>query len=256
MGLLKAIGILVVGIFIGCTLTFISNEKQSNSDTSILHVEKTSADDKYQDLTLEKVEKSTTTKQAPCPQQCSQLSYDEKSKVNEFTSIIEENATLKQKFKVLEQKLRQSKQKINTLNRQVGELDESNITDEELLALVPKEYENLIVNFRGQMRDDIYDFHNQPEDLDEGFDLSHNISSFIVSHADSFGVELNSVICKKSYCELLIKEIERPSWDRIFQDLSRQDWWKFSSINSSSTSDVDENIVIYNFMSFQSIEEE
>lgn len=252
---IKAIGLLVVGILIGYSFAELSSENQALTSDVAPNIEKKLTDEKGNNSTIEEENISLIAKQIPCSKQCDQLSNDEANTLSKLTSVMEENSQLKQKYRVLEQKLLQSKHKINSLTRQIGELDESDITDEELLALVPKDYENLVINFRGQMRDEIYNFHHQPEDLDKGFDLSHNISSFIVSHADSFGVELNSVICKKSYCELLIKEKERPSWDRIFHDLSKQEWWKFNSTHSSSTSDQDENILIYNFMSIQSAEE-
>jgi len=255
MGLFKVIGILAVGMLIGYTLTLLSNERQTPSDKRTHYIERKLNNEKYNDLTLAKTEGSTETKQKPCPQQYSQLSNDEMNTVSEVTSIMKIDSNLKQKYKMLEQELRQSKQKIKSLNRQVGELDESDVPDKELLAFVPEDYENLVVNFRGQVRDEIFDFHHQPEDLDKGFDLSHNISSFIVSHAYSFGVELNSVICKESYCELLINEKERSSWDRIYQDMTKQEWWIFNSTNSSSTTDEDGNMFIYYFMSIQSTRE-
>jgi hypothetical protein len=249
MGLFKVIGILAVGILIGYTLSLLSNERQSPSDKRTHYIERKLTNEKYNDLALAKTEKSTGTEEIPCPQQHSQLSTNETNTVREVTSIMKINSDLKQKYKILEQELLQSKQKIESLNRQVGELDDSDITDKELLAFVPKDYENLVVHFRGQTRDEIFDFHNQPEDLEKGFDLSHNISSFIEGHSYSFGVELSSVICKESYCELLINEKERPSWDRIYHDMTKQEWWKFNSMNSSSTTDEDGNIFIYYFMS-------
>ncbi|MCW8832584.1 MAG: hypothetical protein OQK09_01315 [Colwellia sp.] len=256
MGLFKVTGLLAVGMLIGYSLTLLSNEGQGLSDKRTQYIERKLTNEQHSDLALVKAQELTVANQMPCPHQNSQLSKDETNSVSEITSIIKINSSLKQKYKILEQELRQSEQKIKSLNRQIGELDESDVTDKELLALVPKDYENLVVNFRGQTRDEIFDFHHQPEDLDKGFDLSHNISSFIVSHAYSFGVELNSVVCKKSFCELLINEKERPSWDRIYHDMTRQEWWGFNSTNSSSTTDEDGNIFIYYFMSIQPTKEE
>jgi len=249
MGQLKIIGILIIGIIIGYTLPLLSNGNQNPPNIKTHYIEAELTNEKQNNLALTKTEKSTKTEVTPCHQGDNKLSLDELNTANEVTSLKKINSDLKSKYKYIEQELLKSQQKVKTLDRQVGELDESDITDKEFLELVPEDYENLVINFRGKMRDDIYDFHNQPEDLDVGFALSHNISSFIVSHAHSFGVELNSVTCKGASCEVLIKETELPSWDRIYNDMTKQDWWKFTSTNASSTTDAEGNIFIYNFMS-------
>jgi len=168
------------------------------------------------------------------------------AKVNNIESKEEKDLALK--YAKLEKQYSQSQQHIKSLTRQLGEFDESDVTNEELAEFVPKEYENLIVNFKGDTRNQISKLHNDPEDLDWGYEASNNITFFITTHAYSYGVNLQSLICKNSSCELLINEKERPSWDNIFQDMTKQDWWKFTSISSSSY-DKDDNIYIYSFMS-------
>lgn len=128
-------------------------------------------------------------------------------------------------------------------------MNESDITDQELSALVPKNYKGLVVNFHGKLRDDISNFHSKPEDLDWGFEMTNNINYFIEGHEYSYGVKLNAVTCKELYCEVLITEKERPSWDRIYHSMIKQNWWKFTSINSSSSDDLkSESTLIYYFL--------
>lgn len=254
MKLFNAIAILSLGVLIGYTLPFFSNERQDSSDKRTHNIEKKHSSENYNDLAVAKKAEASITKQISCPPQYSQLSKDEINALSEVTTTVKIDPDLEQKYKMLEQELQQSKQKIKFLKRQAGELDASDVSDKELIAFIPKDYENLVVNYRGQTRDEIFEFHQQPEDLDKGFDLSHNISSFIIGHAYSFGVNLNSVICKKSNCELLINEKERPSWDRIYHDMIKQEWWKFNLMNSSSSTDEEGNIFIYYFMSSQSTE--
>jgi len=245
MNIVKAVVILVVGILIGYQLPSSSNKAEislaGNKQPLAL-----AAPDKQES------QPALATESERCSMYESKSPDKERESTKEIASLTTANSELEQKYRKLKQEYFESQHNVSMLKRLVGELDESNISDEQISALVPEAYQNIVVNFRGQTRDEIFDFHQQAEDLDKGYDLSVNISSFITSHAYSFGVELNSIICKESYCELLVKEKERPSWDRIFQDMIKQDWWQFNSTNSSSTTDANDNILIYNFMSIQS----
>lgn len=256
MGLFKVIGIFAAGLVIGYTLTLLANDSPNLLDENALSIEsefiiENTAKTMPIDTHKSAIEQPLTTTASDSAELERQFSNKEKHQTTEVISVnsgTSEEASLNQKYEKLKQELSQSKHRIQALNRQIGDLGGSDVTDEELLANVPEEYEGLIVNFSGKTRDEIADFHKQPEDLDSGFVLSDNISSFIVSHAYSYGVELSSIICKQSYCELMVKEKEKPSWDKIFHEMTQQEWWSFYSTNATSTTDENDNTLIYVFM--------
>ncbi len=55
-------------------------------------------------------------------------------------------------------------------------------------------------------REVIVDYHQQPEDLDEGYALQQKISDFIHTHPRAPEVTLTSLTCKQTQCELYIEE--------------------------------------------------
>jgi hypothetical protein len=57
------------------------------------------------------------------------------------------------------------------------------------------------------------------------------------------------VTCKIPACELLIEETDKSAWGFIFEGLIKQDWWKFSSTNSTSRSGENKTHLIYLLMS-------
>ena len=186
------------------------------------------------------------------------LLINDKPSAIEARSVMIELSNLEQKYQKLEKQLRQSQYKVLSLNRKIEGPDESDITNEQLSGLVPENYESLVFETYGKVRDKILNFHSHPENSVNNDELSNRISSFIVNHSYSGGVELNSIICKESYCEILINEFERPSWHNIWHDLTKQDWWKSSNASiggdflSTSKHNEDGNIYIYYFLRFKS----
>jgi hypothetical protein len=66
-------------------------------------------------------------------------------------------------------------------------------------------------------------------------------------HPLSSGIELQSITCKTSTCELIIVELEGFTWDRISHDMSKQDWYSFYVGATQGT--VDSKKYIYEMLS-------
>ena len=136
-----------------------------------------------------------------------------------------------------------------SLQHQLAEFDESDVTDEEMENLVPKPFKSFLSAFRGDTRNDIFDFHNQEDDLDWGYDQQNNISDYVQTHYEGTSVELISVICKQPRCEVLVTEKQEDAWNKIMKDMTQQAWWKFSSFTSSTRSNAENELSIYAFLS-------
>lgn len=244
MNIFKIIVVFVLGLCVG----YMSSIDLNASDITSSEIEFETQGNMQIEL-ISEAENTSEIDKSRCLKQGDILGEDNAQPANDIALLAVEKSKVEKKYSQLKKEFSHLQKKVSSLNRIVGELDESEVTDKQLMTFVPKSYENLIINYRGHTRDEIFNFHNQPEDLDWGYELSHHINSFITGHAYSFGVEINSVTCKYPNCEILIEEKESSSWERIFQDMTKQDWWKITSTNSSSTYHKDEGLFIYSFLS-------
>jgi hypothetical protein len=140
---------------------------------------------------------------------------------------------------------------VSSLQRQLAEFDESDITSKQMEDLVAEPFKDYVANFTGAMRDEIYDFHQAQDDFDWGYNMQNLISDFILTHFNSPDINLVSVVCKLKNCELLVIQNSEGSWKIIAQELSQQPWWKFQSTHSSSGNapGAENRIAIYTFLS-------
>lgn len=239
MSIVKGIGLLIIGAIFGYGLSYTGNAKQQVVSISEEQVSK-------QILTVQ----AATEIKAPTER----INHDEidvidkgKKNYKKNISLLDEEdqkqALMDNYFK-LQNKYHKSQRKVISLQNQLGELDGSDATDEEMENLVPEPFKSYLSSFRGKTRNDIFDFHNKEDDLDWGYDIKNSISDFVLTHYDGTAIELISVICKQPYCEILVIEKEEDAWKNIMKDMTQQSWWKFSSTTSSSN-----NLSIYIFLS-------
>jgi len=144
-----------------------------------------------------------------------------------------------------------AKNKVSALQRQLDELDPSDITSKQMEDLVVAPFKDHIASYTGAMRNQIYNFHQAEDDLDWGYTMQNNISDFVLTHYNSSEINLVSVVCKLQSCELLVIENVEGSWREIAKALAQQSWWKFTSFNSSSrnVAGSENSLAIYNFLS-------
>ena len=170
----------------------------------------------------------------------------QKSSISQLSSKIEE---LNTKYQNLQDKYQRTNNRLIDVTLEIESLDESDITDEQMMALVNDDFSEFRRGYRGAQRDKIFDFHQLDEDLDWGYDMQTKISDFILTHYSANDVRLRAIACKEVSCELLIEEVEKNAWGSIMESLTKQAWWKFRSTNSSSRSGENESVLIYLFMS-------
>ncbi|MGB1261494.1 MAG: hypothetical protein ACPG52_01185 [Cognaticolwellia sp.] len=141
---------------------------------------------------------------------------------------------LEEKYQALRKSHQVSKNKVALLQRKLTALDTSDISIEQMEALVVDPFKGYMANFTGANRDKIYNFHQAEDDLDWGYNMQNYISDFIQTHYNMSDINLISVLCKQQMCELLVIQHTEGGWDKIVQDLRQQPWWQFQSTNSSS----------------------
>lgn len=173
------------------------------------------------------------------------------TKVNSSTE-----KSLSAKVVELKAEIQQLKQKYQTINNKLMEvtmekeaLDESSISDVQMLDLKNDEFSQFRRQYKGKQRDDLYDFHQQEDDLDWGYRMSIHISDFIQTHHNSNLVALEGVTCKIDSCELLVSESESGGWPSIMRQMRSQSWWIFTSTQSSSRFGENKKNLYYLYLS-------
>jgi hypothetical protein len=171
-----------------------------------------------------------------------------RSEIAETKSTNEQ--TLAYKYEQLKSAQLASENKIAALKRQLDEWDDSDITIEQMEALVVAPFKGYMTNFTGSKRDEIYDFHQAEDDVDWGYNMQNYISDFIVTHNNSNEITLVSALCKQQKCELLVLQHNDGGWDKIVRDLRQQSWWQFGSTHASSSNypGSADDIAIYIFL--------
>jgi len=242
--MLKSIGIFVFGLIVGYCLSALNN----NAETSLGNMnnvldERTEITlrsnnnlEKVQDISnisTENIEAITETPLVEAP-----IDNNENNTIAIATTnneMVVANNELIDKYQRLEEKHAQLLSKTRSLEKMLGEHYQSEITNEQLQLLTPTEFDNLIIGHTGKARDDIHDFHQADEDLDWGYSMSQKISDFISTHEKGFAIEMVSIICKDSSCELLLKEKQDSAFTPIMRQMNIEPWWRFNSHRSSSS---------------------
>lgn len=101
----------------------------------------------------------------------------------------------------------------------------SNISDEEIDKLVPTPYNDVLKRMNGPIREKYKEFagSNQQEDWDTN--TQNRITDALLGHSYSKFIELESVTCKASLCEVRGRELKPQVINLIFAELQLQEWW-------------------------------
>lgn len=172
-------------------------------------------------------------------------SINHHQELNRLKEVIKE---LSNEKAILEKQYQLSNNRVNELTLAVQTLDESDITDAQMLALKPDGFEEFRRQFRGKQRDEIYQFHQEEADLDWGYNMQTQLSDFIQTHLNASFINLHGVTCKVKRCELLITQLENNAWESIIKDMATQKWWQFNSTHSSSRSKDGEQHSFYLYL--------
>ncbi|MBU2883499.1 hypothetical protein KO525_09845 [Psychrosphaera sp. B3R10] len=264
----KHISFLVVGLIVGSLATFSYVEQrtetttahdQQQSDTSDFNQVETTEADRYRGIVA--LQDNRTSEDID---QVLQLEEQIKLLQQELESVRLENDDLKQSSMILAEEVDHGGKQLGDvavriselesenrrLQRELGQFAESDITNEQMTALVEEPFSNFLLGFRGKQRDEVYDFFNQPEDHEWGYDTELLIRDFFANHEFQSSVQLVGVTCKIDKCEFRViePEPELGHFNILFQEMRRQTWWEFSSTYSTS-GNLDQGLKILFYVS-------
>jgi len=247
MNSVKTIGLLTIGAILGYGFSFIG---KANNEGSFTQNEIITSETPLPNTTAEQLKAPSAENEQEVVRQSHSpiIKKQVKATIIDDEALNQKHLDLVQEHQVLKDKYAKSQSKVSTLKHQLSELDNSEVTDEEMEGLAPEPFKSFLSSFRGKTRNDIYDFHKKEEDLDWGFDTQTKISDFIQTHYYGTSVNLISVMCKQPYCEILITEKQEGAWDSIMKDITQQPWWTFSSFTTSTRSNAENELSIYAFL--------
>jgi hypothetical protein len=125
----------------------------------------------------------------------------------------------------------------------------ASMTIEQAEAILPKPYSDMVASTGGMMIELLQKHLIDEFDYNWAPNMEQKFTDFIYMHPLSSGIELQSITCKTSTCELIIIELEGFTWDRISHDMSKQDWYSFYVGATQRT--VDSKKYIYEMLSIK-----
>ncbi len=168
---------------------------------------------------------------------------------SENKSLSEKIIALEAENYKLEQKYQRTNNRLMEVTLEKESLDESNITDQQMMSLIDDESAQFRRQYKGKQRNDLYEFHQQEEDLNWGYQMKVRISDFIQTHYNSHLVLIESIVCKIDSCELSVSESENGAWSSIIKEVRVQPWWSFTSTRSSSRFGNNDRNLYYLYLS-------
>jgi len=247
MNKIKLLATLSVGIFIGYILTSLSAINTPKKSNLTLNKQTVTANTQVNQSTKSSPDNNASK---VSPNGFSTEALDTASAA--VTQVTVTNyQQLEDEYQQLNKAYQLSQSKIASLERELDQLNDSDISTQQMATLVVAQFKDYIGKLKGVDRDDIYKFHQADDDVDWGYNMQNFISDFVLTHYDANDINLISVICKQQQCELLVTEHVDGAWEKIIQDLAQQPWWQFTSSSSSSGNapDSKNDIAIYTFLS-------
>ena len=248
---------LVVSFCLGAAATYVFTYETAEVDkptvkvSDVQVVEETRPNISLPPATLRTVDASQTVKRLQAELEQLQLEHDD-LKRRSLTLAEQVDHKTKTNAKLSEELIQVRNEKAQA-EYELGLLADSDITDEQMRALVEEPFSGFLTSFKGEQRDKVYEFYNQPKDLGWGYQMQLNISDFISTHAEEAGVELVGVSCKVNQCEFRV--IEKNPADNayhvIINEMQKQEWWQASSFHSMSSNMPDNTgSKIFSYVSF------
>lgn len=213
-----------------------------NITTSITPTSPNITIEKQQEVTVATEPLMTTKALSAIEYNTPTTSINSQKYVKMINELKYENAALQEKYQRSDNRMRE-------LTLELESLDESEITDQQMIALIDDDFARYRRQFRGEQRDNIFNLHTEHDDLDWGFEMNTRLRDFIETHYHANSVVVQGATCKVNRCELLILEREAGIWSLVSKELTVQPWWKFSSMHSSSSSTDDEQKSFYLLLS-------
>jgi len=112
---------------------------------------------------------------------------------------------------------------------------EIEITEEQANQYLPEPFNHALKGKKGLLAENFHHFIEEDIDYSWNQEMEINIKQYITLHKQSYYIELDSVRCKSSTCEIRGFEKAPAAWQAIMVEMLNQDWWNFNSSSSVSS---------------------
>jgi hypothetical protein len=154
--------------------------------------------------------------------------------------LAKEHEELKERFEKLNGEFSRTNRDLFTaqdLLKQAGLQQPGGISAKRAKELLPPPFDKVMTDTTGTSAQVFNKLHNANEDFAWGADMELQIRDFVVTHEFANFVELESVICRDSICEIRGFQDDNYFWsNKVSQDIFKMPFWKFNSVSSRTGS--------------------
>ncbi|MDQ7049932.1 MAG: hypothetical protein Q9M92_10485 [Enterobacterales bacterium] len=108
------------------------------------------------------------------------------------------------------------------------------LSQAEVDKFLPSPFNQAMVGAKGSLAKYFNQYIDEEIDYNWNQEMENNINQFITLHQQSYNLELESVHCKSTTCEVRGFEKAGGAWQIVMVGMMQQDWWQFGGSSSTS----------------------
>ncbi len=191
-------------------------------------------------------------KTLPSEQTTTKSSFDSETKVHlraapdqkTELSLQGFNQVYEQEIALLKQALFAEKEKNEAITAKLAQIRQNkksrhdnfkvSISKDELSQQIPEPFVSTVTALDADFAQKFMDYYREEQDPQWAYQVEDKIRDAISLNDMSPYIQIESVICKKSVCEIRGFQSESHAWMKVSQALMSADWWDFRNAQSSS----------------------
>ena len=99
---------------------------------------------------------------------------------------------------------------------------------------IPEPFTQTVASLTGDFAKNFNDFHHQTQSQEWAYSMEDKIRDAISLNEQGINVQIESIRCKQSSCEVRGFQSEVVVWGKIAQDLMTESWWPFNYSHSTN----------------------
>ncbi|PUA27663.1 MAG: hypothetical protein B0W54_14025 [Cellvibrio sp. 79] len=123
---------------------------------------------------------------------------------------------------------------VGTAPAQPATVNETNLSDEEIDKLVAAPFNDVLKKVRGPLREKYKNFAEATEQDEWDRNTQNRITDALMGNAYSKFIELDSIACRASYCEIRGRELKPQVINLMVSEMMLQDWWEMGDVQWTS----------------------
>lgn len=123
---------------------------------------------------------------------------------------------------------------VSTTPVQPATVTETNLSDEEIDKLVAAPFNEVLKRVRGPLREKYKNFAETTEQSEWDVNTQNRIIDALMGNAYSKFIELESIACRASYCEIRGRELKPQVINLMVSEMMLQDWWEMGDVQWTS----------------------